>query len=158
MTGWINKCVLMIDVTVHFVDAKGLSNPSEVEGLREKVYASLEAYTKHKYPDQPGRYFGHRHLDILFISKHFCFFLFDERLEHIYRSHIVMVEYQHNFLCVFKVCQAALASARPSFHRAEVPGTPVLLQAHWRHAHRHFPNGDAGSAAPDHMTRDPLFM
>lgn len=59
-------------VTVHFVDAKGLSNTSEVEGLREKVYASLEAYTKHKYPDQPGRYLVHSHLDVLFIEKHFC--------------------------------------------------------------------------------------
>lgn len=38
-----------------FPDAKGLSNPSEVESLREKVYATLEAYTKQKYPDQPGR-------------------------------------------------------------------------------------------------------
>ncbi|XP_028823665.1 retinoic acid receptor RXR-gamma-B [Denticeps clupeoides] len=37
-------------------DAKGLSNPPEVEALREKVYASLESYTKHKYPDQPGRF------------------------------------------------------------------------------------------------------
>ncbi|XP_005880554.1 PREDICTED: retinoic acid receptor RXR-gamma isoform X2 [Myotis brandtii] len=37
-------------------DAKGLSNPSEVETLREKVYATLEAYTKQKYPDQPGRF------------------------------------------------------------------------------------------------------
>ncbi|XP_036609789.1 retinoic acid receptor RXR-gamma isoform X1 [Trichosurus vulpecula] len=37
-------------------DAKGLSNPSEVEALREKVYATLEAYTKQKYPDQPGRF------------------------------------------------------------------------------------------------------
>ncbi|XP_041913184.1 retinoic acid receptor RXR-gamma-B isoform X5 [Alosa alosa] len=37
-------------------DAKGLSNPQEVEALREKVYASLESYTKHKYPDQPGRF------------------------------------------------------------------------------------------------------
>ncbi|KAL6486006.1 hypothetical protein MHYP_G00053980 [Metynnis hypsauchen] len=37
-------------------DAKGLSNPSEVERLREKVYASLESYTKQKYPDQPGRF------------------------------------------------------------------------------------------------------
>ncbi|MEE6505135.1 hypothetical protein FKM82_005451 [Ascaphus truei] len=36
-------------------DSKGLSNPSEVEALREKVYASLEAYCKHKYPEQPGR-------------------------------------------------------------------------------------------------------
>ncbi|XP_078263570.1 retinoic acid receptor RXR-alpha-B isoform X2 [Rhinoraja longicauda] len=37
-------------------DAKGLSNTAEVESLREKVYASLEAYTKHKYPEQPGRF------------------------------------------------------------------------------------------------------
>ncbi|XP_044515617.1 retinoic acid receptor RXR-alpha [Gracilinanus agilis] len=37
-------------------DSKGLSNPAEVEALREKVYASLEAYCKHKYPDQPGRF------------------------------------------------------------------------------------------------------
>lgn len=37
-------------------DSKGLSNPSEVEALREKVYASLEAYCKQKYPEQPGRY------------------------------------------------------------------------------------------------------
>uniref|UniRef100_A0AAZ3QMR5 Retinoic acid receptor RXR n=1 Tax=Oncorhynchus tshawytscha TaxID=74940 RepID=A0AAZ3QMR5_ONCTS len=37
-------------------DAKGLSNSPEVEGLREKVYASLESYTKAKYPDQPGRF------------------------------------------------------------------------------------------------------
>lgn len=36
-------------------DAKGLSSPPEVEALREKVYASLESYTKQKYPDQPGR-------------------------------------------------------------------------------------------------------
>lgn len=36
-------------------DAKGLSNPAEVEMLREKVYASLESYTKQKYPNQPGR-------------------------------------------------------------------------------------------------------
>ncbi|KAF7690047.1 retinoic acid receptor RXR-gamma-B isoform X1 [Silurus meridionalis] len=37
-------------------DAKGLSNPAEVEMLREKVYASLESYTKQKYPKQPGRF------------------------------------------------------------------------------------------------------
>lgn len=36
-------------------DSKGLSNPAEVEALREKVYASLEAYCKQKYPEQPGR-------------------------------------------------------------------------------------------------------
>ncbi|XP_067865808.1 retinoic acid receptor RXR-beta-A isoform X2 [Heterodontus francisci] len=37
-------------------DAKGLSNPVEVEILREKVYASLESYCKQKYPDQLGRF------------------------------------------------------------------------------------------------------
>ncbi|XP_025069744.1 retinoic acid receptor RXR-beta [Alligator sinensis] len=37
-------------------DAKGLSNPGEVELLREKVYASLESYCKQKYPEQQGRY------------------------------------------------------------------------------------------------------
>ncbi|XP_036270564.1 retinoic acid receptor RXR-beta isoform X1 [Pipistrellus kuhlii] len=37
-------------------DAKGLSNPSEVEILREKVYASLETYCKQKYPEQQGRF------------------------------------------------------------------------------------------------------
>ncbi|XP_016308230.1 retinoic acid receptor RXR-beta-B [Sinocyclocheilus anshuiensis] len=36
-------------------DAKGLTSSSEVELLREKVYASLEAYCKQKYPDQQGR-------------------------------------------------------------------------------------------------------
>ncbi|KAJ6653865.1 hypothetical protein lerEdw1_008613 [Lerista edwardsae] len=37
-------------------DAKGLTSPAEVESLREKVYAALEAYTKQKYPEQPGRF------------------------------------------------------------------------------------------------------
>ncbi|XP_036410998.1 retinoic acid receptor RXR-beta-A isoform X7 [Megalops cyprinoides] len=37
-------------------DAKGLSSPSEVELLREKVYASLEAYCKQRYPEQQGRF------------------------------------------------------------------------------------------------------
>lgn len=47
---------ITLETVFEFVlDAKGLSNPSEVEALREKVYASLEAYTKQKYPDQPGR-------------------------------------------------------------------------------------------------------
>lgn len=40
---------------IFLADSKGLSNPAEVEALREKVYASLEAYCKHKYPEQPGR-------------------------------------------------------------------------------------------------------
>lgn len=39
----------------YFLDAKGLTSSSEVELLREKVYASLEAYCKQKYPDQQGR-------------------------------------------------------------------------------------------------------
>uniref|UniRef100_A0A673NIT9 Retinoic acid receptor RXR n=1 Tax=Sinocyclocheilus rhinocerous TaxID=307959 RepID=A0A673NIT9_9TELE len=37
-------------------DAKGLTSSSEVELLREKVYASLEAYCNQKYPDQQGRF------------------------------------------------------------------------------------------------------
>ncbi|XP_062342639.1 retinoic acid receptor RXR-beta-A isoform X2 [Osmerus eperlanus] len=37
-------------------DAKGLSSPSEVELLRERVYASLESYCKQRYPDQQGRF------------------------------------------------------------------------------------------------------
>ncbi|XP_051899773.1 retinoic acid receptor RXR-beta-A-like isoform X2 [Pristis pectinata] len=37
-------------------DAKGLSNPADVEVLREKVYASLESYCKQRYPDQLGRF------------------------------------------------------------------------------------------------------
>ncbi|XP_069771696.1 retinoic acid receptor RXR-beta-A-like [Narcine bancroftii] len=37
-------------------DAKGLTNPADVEVLREKVYASLESYCKQKYPDQLGRF------------------------------------------------------------------------------------------------------
>ena len=38
------------------VDAKGLSAVQQVEGLREKVYASLEEYCKTQYPDEPGRF------------------------------------------------------------------------------------------------------
>ncbi|XP_019643399.1 PREDICTED: retinoic acid receptor RXR-alpha-B-like isoform X2 [Branchiostoma belcheri] len=37
-------------------DAKGLTDPSLVESLREKVYASLEEYCKQQYPEQPGRF------------------------------------------------------------------------------------------------------
>ena len=35
-------------------DAKGLQAVQEVEQLREKVYASLEEYTKNRYPEEPG--------------------------------------------------------------------------------------------------------
>lgn len=48
-SAWCDCCL------VSPTDAKGLSNPSEVELLRERVYASLEAYCKQKYPDQQGR-------------------------------------------------------------------------------------------------------
>lgn len=51
-------------------DSKGLSNPGEVEALREKVYASLEAYCKHKYPDQPGRYDAHKRITVATSSNH----------------------------------------------------------------------------------------
>uniref|UniRef100_F7AZG5 Retinoic acid receptor RXR n=1 Tax=Monodelphis domestica TaxID=13616 RepID=F7AZG5_MONDO len=50
------KLSLDFGISPFFSDSKGLSNPAEVEALREKVYASLEAYCKHKYPDQPGRF------------------------------------------------------------------------------------------------------
>lgn len=42
-------------MTLFLLDAKGLTSTSEVELLREKVYASLESYCKQKYPDQQGR-------------------------------------------------------------------------------------------------------
>lgn len=44
-----------LTVTSCLADAKGLSKSSEVELLREKVYASLEAYCKQRYPEQQGR-------------------------------------------------------------------------------------------------------
>lgn len=37
-------------------DVKQLQDPILVEDLREKVYATLEAYSKQKYPEQPGRF------------------------------------------------------------------------------------------------------
>ncbi|XP_013412671.1 retinoic acid receptor RXR isoform X4 [Lingula anatina] len=37
-------------------DAKGLTSVSQVEQLREKVYASLEEYCRTQYPDEPGRF------------------------------------------------------------------------------------------------------
>nr|CAB3265841.1 RXR Retinoic acid receptor [Phallusia mammillata] len=37
-------------------DAKELSDPVQIEQLREKVYASLEVYCKSKYPEHPGRF------------------------------------------------------------------------------------------------------
>lgn len=37
-------------------DAKGLKTVTQVEVLREKVYATLEEYTRATYPDEPGRF------------------------------------------------------------------------------------------------------
>nr|AET06182.1 retinoid-X receptor [Callinectes sapidus] len=37
-------------------DAKGVNCCSDVEILREKVYAALEEYTRTTYPDEPGRF------------------------------------------------------------------------------------------------------
>lgn len=149
----------MFYVTVSFIDAKGLSNPSEVEALREKVYASLEAYTKHNYPDQPGRQFPHCHLDILLMKQHFCSSLFLRQTLALYQCK--QIEYvghagtvvESKCFFSFQVCQAAPPSARSALHRTEVPGAPVFLQTHRRHTYRHFPHGDAGSTASNHMTK-----
>lgn len=43
-------------IVLYNPDAKGLSAVSDVEQLREKVYASLEEYCKSQYPDEPGRF------------------------------------------------------------------------------------------------------
>lgn len=53
--GQLPRCGALTCGPFSLSDSKGLSNPAEVEALREKVYASLEAYCKHKYPEQPGR-------------------------------------------------------------------------------------------------------
>lgn len=37
-------------------EAKNLKSIQQVETLREKLYAVLEEYCKHNYPDQPGRF------------------------------------------------------------------------------------------------------
>ncbi|XP_054156489.1 retinoic acid receptor RXR-alpha-B-like isoform X1 [Oppia nitens] len=37
-------------------EAKNLRSTQQVETLREKLYAVLEEYCKHSYPDQPGRF------------------------------------------------------------------------------------------------------
>ena len=50
-----------------------------------------------------------------------------------------------------QVRQAAAAPARPALHWPQVPGAPLLLQAHRGHAHRHLPHGDAGGPTPDDL-------
>ena len=44
-----------------------------------------------------------------------------------------------------QVRQAVAEVTSAALHRAQVSGALVLLQADRRHAHRHFPNGDARS-------------
>ena len=39
-----------------FSDVKGLSCSSHIECLRERVYSTLEEYTKSKSPDESGRF------------------------------------------------------------------------------------------------------
>lgn len=43
-------------IVLYNPDIKQLDDARQIEELREKVYASLEAYAKQKYPDQPGRF------------------------------------------------------------------------------------------------------
>lgn len=35
---------------------RGLKSSTEVEALREKVYTTLEDYTRLRHPDEPGRF------------------------------------------------------------------------------------------------------
>ena len=53
---WNFPGFLTCKIVFSLTDAKGLSAVSEVEQLREKVYASLEEYCKMHYPDEPGRF------------------------------------------------------------------------------------------------------
>lgn len=54
-------------------------------------------------------------------------------------------------LASLQVCQASAASPCSALHRLEMPGTPLLLQAHWRHSHRQLPHGDVGDPTADHL-------
>lgn len=54
-----------------------------------------------------------------------------------------------------QVRQTAAAPACPALHWPEMPGAPLLLQAHWGHAHRHLPDGDAGDPAAGHLSLPP---
>ncbi|XP_076044130.1 retinoic acid receptor RXR-alpha-B-like isoform X3 [Oratosquilla oratoria] len=55
--GCLRSIVLFNPVRTYVTsDAKDLRNVSEVESLREKVYAALEEYTRNTYPDEPGRF------------------------------------------------------------------------------------------------------
>ena len=46
------------------------------------------------------------------------------------------------------LCQTAAQAARSAQHWPQGPGTPLLLQAHRRHAHRHLLDGDVGEPQP----------
>jgi hypothetical protein len=45
-------------ILLNNIDARGLPQPSmaSVEGLRDKVYSTLEDYTRQHYPSEPGRF------------------------------------------------------------------------------------------------------
>lgn len=40
----------------YFAGVRGLKSHGEVESLREKVYATLEEYTRLTHPEEPGRF------------------------------------------------------------------------------------------------------
>ena len=51
-SGWVR-----LSMSIDFLtDAKGVSCSSEIEQLREKVYGTLEEYSRTAYPDEPGRF------------------------------------------------------------------------------------------------------
>lgn len=52
---------------------------------------------------------------------------------------------------LFQVCEVAVAPPRPAFHRPQMSGTPLFLQANRRHADRHLLNGDAGSPSSNDL-------
>ena len=48
---------MRLGISIDFLtDAKGVSCSSEIEQLREKVYGTLEEYSRTAYPDEPGRF------------------------------------------------------------------------------------------------------
>lgn len=135
-------------------DSKGLSNPGEVEALREKVYASLEAYCKQKYPEQPGRWDdpkrhckglcgGLQGLRVCYLfpkkplqswvtkitkydtTSFFCNRIITNR----WKLRVVAgsASITVSLFCVRQVCQAVAAVTGAALHRPQVSGALVLL-------------------------------
>lgn len=48
----------ILKIKIVLLDARGLAQSSmeKVESLRDKVYATLEDYTRTHYPNEPGRF------------------------------------------------------------------------------------------------------